>query len=242
MSETITCPRCQSVASVEVHKVPQTGATLEIDICRGCRGLWLDGSEVALAFRALGSRIDQLREAFVAGSAPRSSTGIGRCPRCASTMVDLPYFDLPLDLCTSCYGLWIDGDEMQALARTADRQAGLPAPTPNAGLRARAAAAVTDDSVACAACGKVVPLDRTLVTALGVRCSPCGRRVNAQRATLDPGDLKSLEEDEEDPEVQLRRSAERRNVLSAIAGVLGTLLNSGRCAHCGCSHHSYCSH
>ncbi|MCC6521996.1 MAG: zf-TFIIB domain-containing protein [Polyangiaceae bacterium] len=245
MADPIACPRCHGPTSAELHTVPATGSRLEVDICRACRGVWLDGDEVAQAFRELGDHLGVLRETLLSASAGARTSGVGTCPRCGSDTVDLPYLGVALDVCSLCYGVWIDGDELEALARTADRAAGRAAPEPPGGERA-VAAAIADDHVACTACGTVVPLRRTLLTGRGVMCDACGERANAEPSELTAEERSRLVDETDVMEDELRRSAERRStvvaVFRAIGTVLGLLLAGNRCPHCSCSRHSHCSH
>lgn len=239
MAGPVACPRCEAPTQVSLQTAQSTHARIEVDQCPRCNGLWLDGVEVAQAFRALGQHAVRVGDLLAAGA--RRGHGIGRCPRCQAETLELPYFDMWLDMCLSCFGMWFDGDEVQAVARTADRQDGIPAPEPPGGYRERAVAAAREEKVACGRCGKTVPLDRTLVTANGLLCDPCGQDDLAGTA------------DDDDPEIaaltrKLRRGSSGigEGVLAVLKG-LGTflllVLSAGaNCPTCGCRHHSRCHH
>jgi Zn-finger nucleic acid-binding protein len=239
----ISCPRCATSMATSVHPGPATGRDIEVDVCGECRGLWLDAAEIAQAYRDLGGEAARLRTHVGRGA---RTTTMADCPRCGAGMGDLAYFEVDIDLCPGCGGVWIDGPELEALSRSVDRHAGLAAPAPDA-ERALAAEA-TEGRVACSDCGAVVPLDRTLITGRGVMCVPCGERANERPSGDGAALMAELNyEDPDDPEVQLHRSAERRQGVVRVLGFIGQVLLAvlsagGRCSRCGCSHHSHCHH
>ncbi|RLB46779.1 MAG: hypothetical protein DRI90_27015, partial [Deltaproteobacteria bacterium] len=61
--------------------------------------------------------------------------------------------DVSVDWCQTCFGVWLDGGEYQALAQ--QKRKSRPA------------------TVVCYACRKEVPLGDTYYTDLGVSCSAC---------------------------------------------------------------------
>ncbi|MFY0535087.1 zf-TFIIB domain-containing protein [Nannocystis pusilla] len=121
------CPACSLHALVAVHlrraaggRWRQLGAReqpvpgdLALDTCPICFGVWLDQGE-----------LDQLGDADVDPAFLKTMVGrsAGRmCPRGHGFMNEhlLPgMLKTPVDRCPRCRGLWLDGDERHALARS----------------------------------------------------------------------------------------------------------------------------
>ncbi|MBZ5714643.1 rhomboid family intramembrane serine protease [Nannocystis pusilla] len=125
------CPACSLHALVAVHlrRHARTGrwrqlparespvpGDLTLDTCPVCFGVWLDHGE-----------LDQLGDADVDPAFLKTMVGrsAGRmCPRGHGFMNEhlLPgMLKTPVDRCPRCRGLWLDGDERHALARSSTR-------------------------------------------------------------------------------------------------------------------------
>jgi Zn-finger nucleic acid-binding protein len=96
--------------------------SVEVDVCPTTGGVWLDASE-----------LDQLASWFSPGDAFDAHGGRyvgqmsqdnaeGPCPKCGTPTLG-PYrlptpqgpSDVMLDICKSCFGIWIDGNECSAI-------------------------------------------------------------------------------------------------------------------------------
>lgn len=121
------CPACSLHALVPVHlqqlgphKWKQRGAPLApgsggmtLDTCPVCFGVWLDAGEID----ALGDA--EIDPAFLKTLVGQSANRM--CPRGHGFMNEhmLPsLLRTPIDRCPRCKGLWLDGDERRALARS----------------------------------------------------------------------------------------------------------------------------
>ncbi len=239
MTAGIVCPRCGVDCQASLSTARSSGARIEIDGCDRCGGLWLDGVEVGEAFAALGQHALRIGDLLAAGA--KRGHGIGSCPRCHSETLAFPYFEMWLDLCTRCHGMWLDGDEVTAVAQTADKDDGLPAPVPADGYRSRAVAAAKTQTTACVRCNETVPLRQTLITSAGVMCDRCG--VAELASPDDDPDLEELRRS-----LRLGGSGIGGDILAVLGGVGRALvlvlgaLSTTRCSHCGCSHRSHCGH
>lgn len=40
-----------------------------------------------------------------------------KCPKCGMDLEEIPYFDLKIDRCTECNGVWLDHGELEAVTR-----------------------------------------------------------------------------------------------------------------------------
>lgn len=118
------CPACSLHALVPVHLrqlSPHKWKQLEapapdgmtLDTCPVCFGVWLDAGEID----ALGDA--EIDPAFLRTLVGRSANRM--CPRGHGFMNEhmLPsLLRTPIDRCPRCKGLWLDGDERRALARS----------------------------------------------------------------------------------------------------------------------------
>src|SRR5262245_16684093 len=146
-------------------------------MCLACGGLWLDGGEVAMAYPALAVLGERRGDVMAVGEV---GAGILACPRCSMPAIEVPFFDVKLDMCTECFGVWIDGDEIEALSRTMDRGDGLPVRTEIVGgYRTAAAGVMTKHLATCALCGKSVPLRATRSSPKGAACEACAKELAA---------------------------------------------------------------
>lgn len=62
--------------------------------------------------------INKLREGKEeAAEAAQRESGLGRCPRCGTKLVERKVRNLAVDDCPSCKGVWLDRDEFEDLAK-----------------------------------------------------------------------------------------------------------------------------
>lgn len=101
-----SCPRCPHLVLTPGHGV------IDEDVCGGCGGRFLSGqvSDRVVVFE-LGIERDVLREIASWFSGPRLP-----CPGCQGLMRSLRLRGVPVDLCLSCGGLWLDAGELVALS------------------------------------------------------------------------------------------------------------------------------
>lgn len=108
----MNCPKCEnsSLTSKEVRAA-------EVDCCPRCNGIWFDHKEL--------SRVLDLPSAGLRSlSSRKEDEGLnqkrGRCPRDGSELLRV-YSpgdrSVVLDTCTKCNGIWLDGGELNKLAR-----------------------------------------------------------------------------------------------------------------------------
>lgn len=110
----MNCPRCQVELTIET--VRERHATLEIDRCPSCEGIWLDKAEmqkleaivepVFLEMRKIPGSIDQLAGLY--------------CPSCSGKVLmekaDHPRDEkVVVDYCSKCGGAWLDKGELRAI-------------------------------------------------------------------------------------------------------------------------------
>lgn len=181
----IQCPRC----AVTMHLAPLGPADAHepfvVGRCGDCQGLWVDRDDLRRAEPAL-DRIPQHVE-----QALRAETrfgGIARCPRCAAPPVTFPFFEVLIDWCGACGGVWLDAGELADLRASVAqvRREGRAQETLRH-FRQQAAEAVVIGTVRCARCRSAVPLAETWMSGDGAVCSACGHeeRYGVKAATAE---------------------------------------------------------
>ncbi len=228
---TLHCPRCDTLLDTFTRHGAAGATPIEADMCLTCGGLWLDGGEVAVAYPQLSAFVERPRDALAMGHA---GAGLAACPRCQAHAVEVPFFDVRLDLCPSCYGVWIDGDEIEALSHTMDRGDGLPEPNGFVGgYRTAATGAMVKLVCTCVLCEKEVPLRETRATRKGAVCDACDKQLD--------GPEMPLADDSVDESLVPRESGAWR-FLCDVGSALGVILAaSSRCGSCGHRRTSGCS-
>jgi Zn-dependent protease with chaperone function/Zn-finger nucleic acid-binding protein len=90
-----------------------------VDVCKTCKGVWLDRGEVFLL-----SRKPQELETLLAVNTGGTTPSERLCPRCRLNLQEGPFLrpDLRVDRCPECEGYWFDAGEL-AKAMEADRDA-----------------------------------------------------------------------------------------------------------------------
>lgn len=173
---TLSCPRCD----VALEPPPDDFSTRDVSRrCHRCHGAWVDGDVVGVAHPALREHGRRVADLLTLGAREREA----KCPRCARIMLEFPFFDLWLDLCEGCHGLWIDGDERAFVSKAAAVEDGLPERPAEAGYRAHAQPEVEVERVTCTGCSQRVHPRRTLLTADGAVCDHCVE-IDAMSRTL----------------------------------------------------------
>jgi Zn-finger nucleic acid-binding protein len=107
------CPKCEErflrrrfIGDDGISVEPVKGA-VEIDVCGGCSGVWLDWSEVG-SLKELAQFISSTH-----GAAWQRDLEVGKCPVCTEKeLVRLPVGAFGVDRCDDCLGLWFDGGEL----------------------------------------------------------------------------------------------------------------------------------
>jgi Zn-dependent protease with chaperone function/Zn-finger nucleic acid-binding protein len=109
------CPGCNQASLVET----MTKGGVLVDVCKTCKGVWLDRGEVFF-FSRKPRELEELLESQTQSERPSSR----ECPRCHANLAESPFLrpDLLVDRCPNCEGYWFDAGELQK-AMEVDRQA-----------------------------------------------------------------------------------------------------------------------
>ena len=108
------CPACKSDMIDVEH------ASIELDYCTDCRGVWFDAEELELLLGSLGLDGHGLPLADILHT-PEAETPEKkrRCSICGQKMKKMALGDKPkeiiIDVCPQGHGLWFDGGEVSHL-------------------------------------------------------------------------------------------------------------------------------
>lgn len=105
------CPKCHGALR------PQLFGEVEVEQCVDCHGVWLDLGELPLLRRAANTTYSDATT-----DTPIYDTLTAPCPRCGgeghmTRVHDLKRPDIIIDSCPICYGIWLDGGELDKLTQ-----------------------------------------------------------------------------------------------------------------------------
>lgn len=170
----MVCPRCGK--PLEVLTLPTDARDVELDGCRGCRGVWIDGVELEHVVPALAHGVETESHKRWTGQT------LPKCPRCAGKDTTVFHFrGIWVDHCRACRGVWLDGHEHQGLwerVRTAAQFVRTYRDAPPSAPKV--------PTVRCFACRATVPQAETLVTGRGPLCTGCVRARLASSTASQP--------------------------------------------------------
>jgi len=112
------CPNCQT----HLETIDYEG--ISIETCNKCNGDWLDDGELGKIVRIREVKFDPDERRAIAEST--TITGVVleeidrdlKCPKCGGTTDAVNYggdTGIIIDRCTSCRGIWLDGDELEKI-------------------------------------------------------------------------------------------------------------------------------
>jgi Zn-finger nucleic acid-binding protein len=99
---------------MKAEYVQKLGPDVRIDVCEKCGGSWFDRGELA---QTVNNRkmADRLTEDPIRGTMSPIA-----CPRCGGRMRVRKEWDVEVDVCISCGGVWLDHGELDELEAKAD--------------------------------------------------------------------------------------------------------------------------
>jgi Zn-finger nucleic acid-binding protein len=97
---------------------------IEIDVCPGCQGIWLDASELA---KLDDNFFVDIERTDLVGVVPTEKDRELSCPRCegAPPLAKVHPAGYPLvvlDTCPGCHGFWLDRGEIEKVRDVSDRR------------------------------------------------------------------------------------------------------------------------
>lgn len=98
--------RCPSCALVMVKL---SAAGVELEECRNCGGFWLDDKEIDALAKVAELPHNLLHRYPTEAHSKVNARGQRPCPVCdGSTLVNVPYLEVPVEMCRSCHGFWLE--------------------------------------------------------------------------------------------------------------------------------------
>ncbi|MGA1792418.1 MAG: zf-TFIIB domain-containing protein [Thermoplasmatota archaeon] len=100
----IECPLCGQVMSQVI--ISKHSYSIMVDHCRECGGYWFDSFE-------LDNVLDDVsrREGLPFNNCSVNEAEF-RCPRCEGVVETKLLYDIKVDLCLNCGGIWLDKGEL----------------------------------------------------------------------------------------------------------------------------------
>jgi Zn-dependent protease with chaperone function/Zn-finger nucleic acid-binding protein len=105
------CPGCNQPSMVET----MTQGGVLVEICKTCKGVWLDRGEVFF-FSSKPKELERLLASELHAEVPSQR----QCPRCHTNLAESPFLrpDLLVDRCPQCEGYWFDAGELEKAMET----------------------------------------------------------------------------------------------------------------------------
>ena len=116
----MNCPKCaaQMVSTaVSANTAEKNSAKVTVEVCLGCKGVWLDDGELN-AFARPGKMLSD----FSAKGLLFARDSLLSCPKCESKSMQLgqiPEFEYKVDACATCHGLFFEEHEFLKINGTA---------------------------------------------------------------------------------------------------------------------------
>lgn len=117
------CPRC----AIDLNKANL--ASIELDYCSSCRGVWFDATELERVFKTYGSELPKSELVSDSPELLRRDEVEGQkelpCPRCNAIMLRKRYdqnCEILIDSCESGCGIWFDEGELTAVLEHIDTE------------------------------------------------------------------------------------------------------------------------
>lgn len=103
----INCPKCHE--KMRILYISRPDGHIVIDQCERCEGYWFDGLELEKV----------ITEEMVTEYFPLDPSNVNEaqfnCPRCQGKMETKLLFDVRVDKCLDCDGIWLDRGELREI-------------------------------------------------------------------------------------------------------------------------------
>lgn len=100
----ILCPHCDEIMK-KLHIATRSGC-VTIDKCEKCLGYWFDGMELEILVKG-----EDDRDGFLLDPSEVHEAKF-HCPRCSWMMETKLLYDIRVDICVNCNGIWLDNGEL----------------------------------------------------------------------------------------------------------------------------------
>ncbi len=110
LEKTIVCPKCMVI--MKQKHIKQEGPELLVDHCDECQSYWFDRGEIKKIIR------DPQYHKYMITHDGMEKWERFPCPRCGGHLSMKFVFNIEVDECDECGGVWLDGGELSALKAT----------------------------------------------------------------------------------------------------------------------------
>ncbi|MGE5472902.1 MAG: zf-TFIIB domain-containing protein [Ignavibacteriales bacterium] len=120
----MNCPKCNSTLE------PAEVENIKIEVCPSCDGIWLDKFEIT---KILHCDFDSIKTSEISKALEKdkdvsnSKTESIKCPVCSLPMTNTNYLfndNIKIDMCSECYGIWLDDGELKEIINYAKNKSG----------------------------------------------------------------------------------------------------------------------
>jgi Zn-finger nucleic acid-binding protein len=104
LEKKIDCPKCYT--TMQQIMISKPSFIVMVDRCNDCEGYWFDKFELD---KVLDEKTK--KEGLPFDSSPKDEVGF-QCPRCSGDCETKTLYDINIDLCMDCHGIWLDKGEL----------------------------------------------------------------------------------------------------------------------------------
>lgn len=113
----LNCPKCQGTLEQVVY------ATIEVDRCTDCQGIWFDSLEAENLKNIKGSEAIDIGDPQIGRKL--NQTRKIKCPKCNINLKKMVYLHQShtfYEKCPDCHGIWFDAGEFKTFKQSIEAQ------------------------------------------------------------------------------------------------------------------------
>lgn len=108
------CIKCDE--SLEVHEV----LDVEVDLCPGCGGMWLDAGEIKKLAQTPADALEQVAKIDKSKKGKSADVIDTPCPACNGKLMIATFGPTSIEHCSACGGVFLDRGELEKAMRLVD--------------------------------------------------------------------------------------------------------------------------
>ena len=93
---------------------------VEVDVCPGCGGMWLDDGEIKLLAQKPGDALKQAKKLEKGKSGNARDVVDSPCPACEGKLMIASFGPTNIEHCSGCGGIFLDRGELEKAMRLVD--------------------------------------------------------------------------------------------------------------------------
>lgn len=110
LEKKIDCPKCDIVMQQII--ISEQNYSVTVDRCNICDGYWFDRYELEKVLD------EEMKEGALQYEDCPENEADFRCPRCNGTTETKNLYNIKVDLCLACGGIWLDKGELEDVQKT----------------------------------------------------------------------------------------------------------------------------